>query len=117
MSDQEINIAIAEACGWKDLENEDFSEYGVPCFMLMGSNNTGTRLAPPDYCNDLNAMHEAEKVFEEKGQRDYSFRLLLALVDGSVTHDLNDHFIYLTATARQRAEAFLRTLKKWEETK
>lgn len=109
MSDREINIAIAEACGWKDLEIEDFSEYGVPVFMLMGSNNTGTRLAPPDYCNDLNAMHEAEKVL---------------LSEFGNLAPYNKHLAYATcasgepryhATARQRAEAFLRTIGKWKE--
>ena len=106
MSDQEINIAIAEACGWKDLENEDFSEYGVPCFMLMGSNNTGTRLAPPDYCNDLNAMHEAEKMLTSEQVTSYVDSLEF----------MNERWATPAfGTAAQRAEAFLRTLGKWEE--
>ena len=110
MTNHEINRAIAEACGWKDLENEDFSEYGVPCFMLMGSNNTGTRLAPPDYCNDLNAMHEAEKTL---GDRLFVYRNILALV--VIDDPMNRYNEPAFATARQRAEAFLRALGKWEE--
>lgn len=115
MSDQEINIAIAEVVGWKDLEIEDFSEYGVPCFILMGSNNTGTRLMPPDYCGDLNAMHEAEKtlIFSERKL----FRYCLQKVKGSEIEDgvviAIDECVH--ATARQRAEAFLRTIGKWKE--
>ena len=62
-------------------------------------------------------MREVEEVLTEKQQRDYCFRLLLELVDGSVTNDLNDHFIFIRATAAQRAEAFLKTLELWEETK
>ena len=96
-------IKIAEACGWttkhKGLWVEQLQTYA----------------ALPDYLNDLNAMHEAEKVLTEKQQRDYCFRLLLELVDGSVTNDLNDHFIFIRATAAQRAEAFLKTLNLWEE--
>lgn len=108
MSDQEINTAIAEACGWKPRHHAVgyYRDLHTPFIESLH-----------DYCNDLNAMHEAEKILSEKEQRDYSFRLLVALVDGSVTHDLNDHFIYLTATAAQRAEAFLRTLGKWEDAK
>lgn len=112
MSDQEINIAIAEVVGWKDLEIEDFSEYGVPCFILMGSNNTGTRLMPPDYCNDLNAMHEAEKVLVEMGVNKWW------TYAGHILRHNPSPFgaeTAIHATARQRAEAFLRTIGKWKE--
>lgn len=55
----------------------------------------------PDYLNDLNAMHEAEKVlFGKVGWVHYSQVLLLG----------NTH-----ATAAQRAEAFGRTLNLWTE--
>jgi hypothetical protein len=120
MSEEQINIAIAEACGWKDLENEDFSEYGVPCFMLMGSNNTGTRLAPPDYCNDLNAMHDAEKVLIEKCKEGNYWFHLREILEFPYAESDWDHYYYISAihaTAKQRAEAFLRTIGKWEETK
>jgi len=56
-----------------------------------------------DYCNDLNAMHEAEKTLTGKHFEDYLMELL----------DFIDEPIL--ANARQRAEAFLRTLGKWEE--
>jgi hypothetical protein len=62
-------------------------------------------LEPPDYCNDLNAMHEAEKVLTFKDWEFYCDEL-----GGSFQGCAH-------ATARQRAEAFLRTLGKWEETK
>jgi hypothetical protein len=105
MTDEEKQIAIAQACGWKELEIEDFSESGVPCFILLGTNSTGTRLMPPDYLNDLNAMHEAEKaclkIMHEKGD-DYAFHDALILV----TRNANP----IHATAAQRAEAFLMTL-------
>ena len=56
-----------------------------------------------DYCNDLNAMHEAEKTLTGKHFEDYLMELL----------DFIDEPIL--ANARQRAEAFLRTMGKWEE--
>jgi hypothetical protein len=61
----------------------------------------------PNFATDLNAMHEAEKVLDS----DELFRgYYLALYDitKSTRWPIN-------ATARQRAEAFLRTLGKWED--
>jgi hypothetical protein len=55
----------------------------------------------PDYLNDLNAMHEAEKVLDST-QGDRYFELLDQLDVPSIS-----------ATAAQRAEAFLRTIGKW----
>lgn len=58
-----------------------------------------------DYCGDLNAMHEAED--ELSGNQYMVYALMLDAVEGSL--------FGIRATARQRAEAFLRTLGKWEE--
>lgn len=70
----------------------------------------------PDYLDDLNAMHEAEKVLigdYEHGEngRDASARFYDELI--SVT--TCDGFFHIHATAAQRAEAFLRTLGKWQD--
>ena len=56
-----------------------------------------------DYCTDLNAMHEAEKTL--RGGEWDTYVDLLADTWIEVAH----------ATARQRAEAFLKTIGKWEE--
>jgi hypothetical protein len=64
-----------------------------------------------DWCNDLNAMHEAEKVLAPKNWDRFSEKwwdYYHHLLDGDVQKTIH-------ATARQRAEAFLRTLGKWEE--
>jgi hypothetical protein len=62
-----------------------------------------------NYTHDLNAMHEAEKVLDS----DELFRgYYLALYDITKSTRCPVH-----ATARQRAEAFLRTLGKWEDGK
>jgi EAL domain-containing protein (putative c-di-GMP-specific phosphodiesterase class I) len=60
----------------------------------------------PNYLNDLNAMHEAEKVLLLRQQADYHW-LLEEVTDSK-------EFLQVHATAAQRAEAFLRTLGKWE---
>jgi len=118
MTTDEQQIAIATACGWKiaNPENDraDYRHWTPPNCVARPKYMYLDR--PPNNLNDLNAMHEAEQVLTEKQQRDFCFRLLLKLVDGSLTSDLNDHFIFLHATADQRAEAFLRTLGLWQET-
>ena len=62
-----------------------------------------------NYPECLNAMHEAEKVFEGYGMRQSYRRNLLIACD---TNDLNE---IISASAAQRAEAFLRTINKWEK--
>ncbi|MFN6191205.1 MAG: hypothetical protein ACK48S_09775 [Planctomycetia bacterium] len=93
MKPEQQRIAIAEACRW-----------GV------FANTRPTDL--PDYLNDLNAMHEAEKTFNPLKKAEYAIMLTsIAWQSEQPT------FAPMTATAAQRAEAFLRTINKWEETK
>jgi hypothetical protein len=86
MSPRSQRIAIAEACGWKDEIVKAF--HGLP-----------------DYLNDLNAMHEATQSLKKDQLRWYRNRLI----------ELTGTFEAIDATAPQRAEAFLRTIGKWEE--
>ncbi len=95
MTPESQRIAIAEACGWTKKTNNTMrpmwhNPKGVPIGFI------------PDYLNDLNAMHEAEKILTEYQDREYRSHLILAT--GSGEH---------RATATQRAEEFLRTLNIW----
>jgi len=65
-----------------------------------------------NYCNDLNAMHEAEKVLTSQQEEDYFANL--RAINGDLIWYRTVGKTY-RATARQRAEAFLRTLGKWQE--
>jgi hypothetical protein len=89
MTDEQINRAIAEACGWNNKP-------------VVRTNGKGSVWVTewPDYCSDLNAMHEAEKVLDETQAEDYE----------ELLGEYGFH-----STARQRAEAFLRVMGKWEE--
>jgi hypothetical protein len=99
MTNEQINIAIAEVCGW-----------GV------FANTRPTDL--PDYCNDLNAMHEGERSLNSQHVQDYTLNLLsVTNNDGTRFHGTLGCFAHVHATARQRAEAFLKTIGKWEEAK
>lgn len=68
----------------------------------------------PDYLNDLNAMHEAEKVLMDR--LDHWWDYHTELKDMKIMPKYGKGGI-LHATAAQRAEAFLRALSKWEEGK
>jgi hypothetical protein len=82
-------IAIAKACGWTC-----HWDGGDPC--------------SPDYTGDLNAMHEAEETLTFNYWNRYAQWLR------ELTRS-NRRFLIAHATAAQRAEAFLRTIGKWEE--
>ena len=94
--------AIAEACGWKlDLATHKTAIWKGPSGEMCGHGQY-----PPDYLNDLNAVHEAEKVLNFQQRSEFTSRL-----SSMVSHG----FDFCHATATQRAEAFLRTLGLWIE--
>jgi hypothetical protein len=100
MTDEQINAAIAEACGWTDIiEHPEFGLMGV------AQDTHGCRTGIECYTHDLNAMAQAEESL--KGKQFGAYGIALNDVEGSLWG--------IRATARQRAEAFLRTLGKWEE--
>lgn len=70
----------------------------------------------PDYLNDLNAIHEAEKVLTTTEQQNSYYANIAEITWGcEETSDRQVVFNQLTATAAQRAEAFLKTLNLWTE--
>jgi hypothetical protein len=107
MTDEQINAAIAEACGWTDIHDSgpwhNHTLWGYPPMKPKQGGNAYNYLL--NYCADLNAMHEAEKVLTYEQFDEYYINLSKIMVRP------------FRATARQRAEAFLRTLGKWEEGK
>jgi hypothetical protein len=104
MKPEQQRIAIAKACGLK-------KEIGVTGFVRW-RDKEGLRDYLPNYCNDLNAMHEAEKTLSCNDKQKYL----------DILADAPREDIYITcadsvfATAAQRAEAFLRTVGRWKET-
>jgi hypothetical protein len=104
MTDEQINAAIAKACGWTDVTASHRSGK-APSADYVGYEFY------PDYCTDLNAMHEAERVLKS-WDHFVNYHAWLGYCGGNKLVQLHE---CITATARQRAEAFLRTLGKWEE--
>lgn len=96
MTDREINVAIAEACGWK------WNRKQIGPWNWFSPDGRMTRVENiPDYCHDLNAMHDAEDV----------------LASDSIRCAITDYELLIEkrSTARQRSEALLRTVGKWKE--
>jgi hypothetical protein len=112
MTNEEINIAIAEVCGYEWVSNGWGCRFlGSPTERSFGSDTQSPLCedaydSVPNYCNDLNAMHEAEKTLSEEVRNHYIDLL------GDIY--LNS-WEFATATSMQRAEAFLKTIGKWEE--
>jgi hypothetical protein len=94
MTDEQINIKIAEICGWKT----QIARY---------KNNQPVYRKPPNYAADLNACHEFEKTLDTYELAEYWHNLLRAHEHIPVCAGCSD--------ARQRCEAFLRVHNQWEE--
>lgn len=89
MTDEQINAVIGKACG----------DYLCECCKDI------CKTCDKNYCNDFNAMKSAEDTLTDEEMGVMVFWLSHICKIGT----------YWRATARQRAEAFLRTLGKWEE--
>lgn len=102
MTDQQINQSIAKACGWR-------KEDGVYMWTANGIDCTCPELW--DWCTDLNAMHQAEKSLKGYEQiHTYVWHL-----NNRKDWETDFKLMEVHISARDRAEAFLRTLGKWEE--
>jgi hypothetical protein len=115
MKPKEQRKAIAEACGW--IINDDGVTGISPINVEQGLTNPKIcSWKLPDYLNDLNAMHEAEKILIEQGFQDRWLDELVEVVVGANVHWSDYHCFPQVnrATATQRAEAFLKTIGKWE---
>jgi hypothetical protein len=124
MTNEEINRAVAESVGWRfvsvgcdGLTDVAWLPPGalesITAFDACGSH-------PPDYCNDVNAMHEVVCKLPD-GEPWDCFLRELQIVTQTWDHidaegdEVAWFWELATATARQRAEAYLRTIGKWRD--
>lgn len=132
MNKEAQRIAIAEACGaiWRDAKggrilafkkdptpDDGYPHPGMAAPERIFSQSHPVILDVPDYPNSLDAMHEAEKGLLAKDLPFYAEELTRLLwVDCQKRQSMPIAAIYeWHATASQRAEAFLRTLGKWQD--
>lgn len=121
MSDNEIRVALAEWLGWAFAPMADAAN-GVRLFDVTGPNgeryftksHIGIDKIIPNYPADLNAMHEAEGRLSHD-----EWRIFLGFLMGERVipklASMEDFHKAWRATARQRAEALLRTIGKWKD--
>lgn len=116
MTPFEQRVAIARACGYELLADDSaprtFRIRNVSDNIHFGWSDSEAEAwsACPDYLNDLNAMHEAEKTLTDDQWLQYDEHLACLTVT-----DASQVFKHTHATASQRAEAFLRALNLWTD--
>lgn len=109
MTDEAINIAIAEACGARQCP----IHHGWECCGQIVRN----------YVADLNAMAQAEDALKDDDERlKYSHELACTCTpkdNNAYRSNLQWALVWtwIRATARNRAEAWLRTKGLWKEEK
>lgn len=103
LSDEELTIAVATALGWTELMPSRFMPGQVYGFQPGKGPPTYIKSRVPDYCHDLNTMHEVEKTIPEvKGLLYWKYLVDLCCAFPGTPVE--------RATARQRAEAFYLTM-------
>lgn len=94
MTEKQINKKIADHFGYKEIGDDLYYSAGSDCAFIAR------------WTKNLNDMHKAESSLNE----DQLCKMARYI-------ERNDIRWYFRATARERAEAFLRSLDKWEEAK
>lgn len=114
MTNKEISIAVARACGWTQIEDRTnemgahADVYGYPPTNFI----VGKPERIPNYAQDLNAMRDAERVLTPSERVEYVAILTnrRSVTDDDITTD--NAWKAINATAQDRAKAFLRALSK-----
>jgi hypothetical protein len=132
MNAESQRIAIAEACGWTCCGNVPGSiPHGLAPYRNVSQFSTDEILVGsvpietlPDYLNDLNAIHEAETILDGGSVDERSLWLdYLAIAcncpktQNAAELRFETNYLVARATAAQRAEAFLRAIGKWGDSK
>lgn len=111
MTQEQKRIAIVEACDPWTTSNHEGSKYRS--WTDYVERVCGAIDEVPDYFNDLNAMHEAEKVILKNADAGYAYDYELNIEVGTFEDGVVNYMKLWHATAAQRAEAFGRTLGLW----
>lgn len=104
MTPVEINIAIAEWMGWKNVQVWPGSGH------LIGTHSEKAGVDVPDFYNDLNAVHEAERRLLFSQRIAYRYMLRKCIIEGELVAE--DEICH--AAAPPRCVALLRSLGRWK---
>ena len=111
MTPDAINTAIAELCGWKDMQRS-LPSMGARLVGWHADNGESTGRPIPNYCGSLDDMALAEATLTDDQFYQYYHELTS---DIFLAREIRQKRRAVLATAAQRAEAFLRVHRKWEE--
>lgn len=121
LTDEQKKVKILEACGWKHCpqSGDKFTDPDAYWYPPNPYTPPGWREPAgllhlrqlPDPLNNLNAMHEAERLFHPDHILAWEYANTLEGIVLKTKHSGTGlEFQLLNATARQRAEAFLRVI-------
>ena len=111
MNPSEINRAIAELCGWRMVKVFEWDTSAKP-HVRLPKQFCSDGIDIPNYHADLNACAEFERTLTDGIQQSLYLSQLKSQKNMEWPMTV---WLYTTATAQQRCEAFLRLHGKWEE--
>lgn len=125
MTNDEINIAIEEYGGlmtWYAVEKANrieeagkYSKEDAQKEIVRGEPMSIVKIPHSDYCNDLNEMHEIEKMLDDDQWLEYMLNLQDVLQRDPYRGKWIVCLDNMHSTAAQRAKAFVKTIGKWKE--
>ena len=112
LTPKQKRIAIAEACGWKQMPEPGagpYGEYIERCWISPTGEQNVRGIYLPNYPADLNAMHEAEiaAIYSSGLGMVYIQKLIQLANDYYEINGARMQRWSASATAAQRADAFL----------
>ncbi len=114
MTDRELNTEVAKILGWTDIFLQT-NELGDRLFGTVKSPEDffGTVYPVPNFCNNLDKIHEAESraLITKQLQIDFVENLTY-IVETGFFEDYSEAYIAIHSTARQRCEALIATFSK-----
>lgn len=113
MNATQQDTRIALACGW---EYTDDGFWIAPKGSALKGYDHDRCKYPPPFSTDLEVMHDAESRIPVRQRYGYMQKLFLVIHNKEVgKYTNNDLMDVITATAAQRAKAFLLFKKLWVE--
>ena len=127
VTNEELNVEIAEFCGWRNIREQDYQPFGTDPY-IDGPSQVWVGIHPesdvdskefeviPDYCKDLNAMAEAKNLLTGDKRREF-IDYLYEVVKQDKNINAGPYSVMIEAfyaTAKQQAIAFVKTIGKWD---
>jgi len=112
MTQEEKRIKLAEAAGWHE-KPEPHGSHNATAWWHNQDRYPSYLMPVPDYFNDLNAVHEAEKMLTDIQWIGYAQHLEEVSMQGGGEGNFSPSR-WIHATATQRCEALGLTLNLWK---